>query len=138
MNRLRVIETLYREPATSRFDLARRTGLSRATVSSLVDELRRAGVVEEHEATSERPRSTGRPPILLSIVPGAAYAVGLDFGHEHIRVAVCDLSGEPVVDDWSAAEVDHAPTESLDLAHELVRAALASAEIDPVRLLGVG
>jgi len=138
MNRLRVLETLYRSPGTSRFDLARQTGLSRATVSSLVDELRRAGVVEEHEATSERPRSTGRPPILLSIVPGAAYAVGLDFGHQHIRVAVCDLSGEPVVDDWSAAEVDHAPTESLDLAHELVQQALRTSGVAEDRLLGVG
>ena len=51
---------------------------------------------------------------------------------------MCDLSGEPIVDEWSPAEVDHAPTDSLDLAHELVLAALASAEIDRDRLLGVG
>ena len=140
MNRLRVIETLYREPATSRFDLATRTGLSRATVSSLVDELRSAGVVEEHGSSSgdERPRNTGRPPILLSLVPDAAFAVGLDFGHQHIRVAVCDLSGAPVVDDWSPAEVDHAPAESLDLAQQLVRDALARANVEEDRLLGVG
>jgi predicted NBD/HSP70 family sugar kinase len=139
MNRLRVIETLYRQPATSRAELARSTGLSRATVSTLVEELGRAGIVEEHADPDEsRPRNTGRPPILLSLVPGAAYAVGLDFGHQHIRVAVCDLSGEPVVDDWSSAEVDHAPVESLDLAQELVRDALASAGIDRDRLLGVG
>jgi hypothetical protein len=41
------------------------------------------------------------------------------------------------LDDWSAAEVDHAPTESLDLAHELVRASLHSAGIEHDRLLGV-
>jgi hypothetical protein len=41
------------------------------------------------------------------------------------------------LDDWSAAEVDHAPTESLDLAHELVRASLRSAGIEHDRLLGV-
>jgi predicted NBD/HSP70 family sugar kinase len=139
MNRLRAIETLYRHPATSRSELARRTGLSRATVSTLVEELGRAGVVAEHDAPDEeRPRNTGRPPVLLSLVPGAAYAVGLDFGHQHIRVAVCNLAGEPVVDDWSPAEVDHAPIESLDLAQELVLEALASAGIARDRLLGVG
>jgi predicted NBD/HSP70 family sugar kinase len=139
MNRLRAIEALYRHPGSSRVELARRTGLSRTTVSALVDELRRAGVVEEHVAADdERPRTTGRPPILLSLVPGAACAVGLDFGHQHIRVAVCDLSGEPVVDDWSPAEVDHAPTESLDLAQELVSAALRDAGVDQERLVGVG
>jgi predicted NBD/HSP70 family sugar kinase len=139
MNRLRVIEMLYRHPGSSRTDLARWTSLSRATVSTLVEELGDAGVVEEHDAPDAAgPRPTGRPPVALSLVPGAAFAVGLDFGHQHIRVAVCDLSGELIVDDWSAAEVDHAPTESLDLAHELVRASLQSAGIEHDRLLGVG
>ncbi len=138
MNRLSVIETLYQHPATSRFELARRTGLSRATVSNLVEELRTAGVVEEHEQPGERPRTSGRPPILLTLVPDAAFAVGLDFGHEHIRVAVCDLSGASVADDWSPAEVDYAPTESLDLARELVHGALEAAGVDEERLLGVG
>jgi predicted NBD/HSP70 family sugar kinase len=137
--RRRVIEELYRNPATSRADLARLTGLSRATVSTLVDELERAGLVGEHDGPpDDRPRNTGRPPILLSLVPDAAFAVGLDFGHTHVRVAVCDLSGEVVADDWSPAEVDHAPVESLDLAHTLVTQALQSAGIDEDRLLGVG
>jgi predicted NBD/HSP70 family sugar kinase len=138
-NRLRVLETLYRRPGTSRAELSRETGLSRPTVATLVEELERAGVVEEHDEPDEsRPRNMGRPPILLSLVPEAGYAVGLDFGHQHIRVALCDLSGEPVVDDWSAAEVDHAPVASLDLAQELVRDALRKADVDPSRLLGVG
>jgi predicted NBD/HSP70 family sugar kinase len=138
MNRLRVLETLYRHPATSRFELAHRTGLSRATVSSLVEELREAGVVHERNRAEDRPRITGRPPVLLSLVPDAAFAVGLDVGHEHIRVAVCDLSGAPVADDWSPAEVDHTPTESLDLANELVRGALRAADVAEDRVLGVG
>jgi predicted NBD/HSP70 family sugar kinase len=53
-------------------------------------------------------------------------------------VALCDLSGEPIVDDYSMADVDHAPAESLDLAHELVRQALHSAGVAPDQLLGVG
>ena len=139
LNRLRVIEAIYRHPATSRADITRHTGLARQTVSTIVEELEHARLVEERSVTDAAPaRNTGRPPILLSLVPGAAFAVGLDFGHQHIRVAVCDLSGHPVVDDWSPAEVDHAPSESLDLAHELVRHALATAGIDRDRLLGVG
>src|SRR5205823_3689224 len=120
MNRLRILEALYRHPGSSRGDLARHTGLSRATVSTLVEELVRARVAEERSdddgaattVAEAGPRASGRPPVLLSLVPRAAFAVGLDFGHQHIRVAVCDLSGEPVVDEWSPAEVDHAPVES--------------------------
>jgi predicted NBD/HSP70 family sugar kinase len=139
-NRLRVIEALYSEPGTSRAELARTTGLSRATVSMLVEELEQANIVEERGSVGEnaRPRNTGRPPIPLSLVPSAAFAVGLDIGRQHIRVAVCDLSGEPVLDDWSPADVDHAPTQSLDLAYELVRAALDTTGVEPDRLLGVG
>lgn len=138
LNRLRVIETLYRHPATSRAEIMRHTGLARQTVSTVVEELVGAGLVDERAADDDRRRSTGRPPTLLSLVPGAGFAVGLDFGHQHIRVAVCDLSGEPVVDDWSPAEVDHAPTQSLDLADELVRTALTTAGIDRDQLIGVG
>jgi len=140
MNRLRILETLYRNPSTSRSELARSTGLSRGTVSALVDELGRAGVVEERDASDDDAvrRGSGRPPVLLSLVPDAAYAVGVDFGHDHIRVAVCDLAGEPLFDDWSPARVDHAPIESLDLARELVRDALASAGVEFERVLGVG
>ncbi len=141
LNRLRVLEALYDHPGSSRGELARNTGLSRATVSALVEELVAARVIEEHADGAPTPgagRSTGRPPALLSLVSGAAFAVGLDFGHQHIRVAICDLAGEPVVDEWSPADVDHAPIESLDLAHALVRDGLRSAAITPDRLLGVG
>jgi predicted NBD/HSP70 family sugar kinase len=139
LNRFRVIETLYRHPATSRAELARRTGLSRPTVSALVEELGRAGVVEEHDDLEGlRPRNTGRPPILLSLVAEAAFAIGLDFGHRHIRVAICDLAGHVISDDWSPAQVDHAPIVSLDLAQELVREALRNSGVDQNRLLGVG
>jgi predicted NBD/HSP70 family sugar kinase len=142
MNRLRIIEALYRHPVSSRADLARGAQLSRATVSTLVEELMRAGLVEERTG-AEAPATSaegavGRPPVLLSLVSGAAFAVGLDFGHQHIRVALCDLTGEPIVDDYSVAEVDHAPAESLDLAHELVREALRSSGVTPSQLLGVG
>jgi predicted NBD/HSP70 family sugar kinase len=138
LNRLRVIETIYRHPASSRADITRHTGLARQTVSTAIDELLRASIVEERAPEDARRRSTGRPPTLLSLAPSAAFAVGLDFGHQHIRVAVCDLSGQPVVDEFSCAEVDNAPTQSLDLADELVRHALSRAGIKRERLLGVG
>ena len=141
MNRLRVIEMLYRQPGSSRTDLARMDralaghGLRRSSRSSA-----QAGVVEEHEAPSADGPAADRAPAggCCRSLPGAGFAVGLDFGHQHIRVAICDLSGELVVEEWSPAEVDHAPIESLDLAHELVRASLAIAGIEHERLLGVG
>ena len=82
-NRLRVLELLLRHPARSRADVGRRLGLSRATVTTVLSELDRAGMVEQQG--DEKRRLIGRPPLRVSLAPSAANAVGLDFGHRHIR-----------------------------------------------------
>jgi predicted NBD/HSP70 family sugar kinase len=138
MNRLRVIQALHRHPGTSRSALAELTGLSRPTVSAFIEELERAGIVEEYEEGGPRQSSGGRPPVLMTLVPRAAFAVGVDMGHEHLRVAVCDLSGTLLSDEFTAIDVDHAPRETMDLAKELVARTLASADVEREHVIGVG
>src|SRR4051794_18220777 len=93
-NRLRVVQALFERPGSSRTDVARDTGLSRPTVTTLLEELSRAGIVEQRADREDRPqRPAGRPPLQASLAPRAAFAVGLDFGHDHIHAGVCDLSG---------------------------------------------
>jgi predicted NBD/HSP70 family sugar kinase len=136
MNRLRVIQALYRHPGSSRTAVAELTGLSRPTVSVFMEELERAGIVEPFG--DPPPRQSGRPPVLMSLVPRAAFAVGVDMGHEHLRVAVCDLSGQLLSDEWTAIDVDHAPRESMDLASELVMRTLEAADVARDQVIGVG
>jgi predicted NBD/HSP70 family sugar kinase len=137
LNRLRVIQALYQHPGTSRTAVAELTGLSRPTVSAFMEELEKAGIVEEFEDTAPR-QSGGRPPVLMTLVPRAAFAVGVDMGHEHLRVAVCDLSGDMLSDEYSAIDVDHAPRESMDLASELITRTLERAEVSRDEVIGVG
>ena len=67
LNRLRVIHALRDEGLISRAEIARRTGLSRSTVSSLVADLQADGlVVERAEPAAAHGDQGGRPPILLS------------------------------------------------------------------------
>ncbi|MDA0164125.1 ROK family transcriptional regulator [Solirubrobacter ginsenosidimutans] len=134
-NRLRVIQALYRHPRSSRSAVAELTGLSRPTVSAFMEELERAGIVEEFEDPT--PRQSGRPPVLMALVPRAAFAVGVDMGHEHLRVATCDLSGEILSDEYTAIDVDHAPQASMDLAAELVQRTLDEAGVAKEHLIGV-
>src|SRR5207247_11065209 len=64
-NRLRVIDALRTQGAISRADIARQTGLSRSTVSSLVSDLQAAGMVIERVAdgvAAVGPQG-GRPPL---------------------------------------------------------------------------
>ena len=94
LNRGRVIDVLRERGTASRAEIARVTGLSRSTVSSIVSDLIEDGLLSEQpEATGvAHGDAGGRPPVLLSLNPSAGLAVGVDFGHTHLRVAVSDLS----------------------------------------------
>src|SRR6186713_1018220 len=79
LNRLRVIRALRDEGQISRAEIARRTGLSRSTVSSLVADLQADGlVVERPEPGLAHGAQGGRPPILLSFDAAAGAALGID------------------------------------------------------------
>jgi predicted NBD/HSP70 family sugar kinase len=137
--RLRVIRALYDSAGTSRPELVRVTGLSRATVSSLVADMITAGLVCEDPGPAEpETRSTGRPAQPLSLNRSAAYAVGADIGHAHVRVALCDLHGTPVWDQVEVTEADGAPHETLDLVANLIERALRECHVPKDRVLGLG
>jgi predicted NBD/HSP70 family sugar kinase len=93
---------------------------------------------QRHEGDDDRPPAIGRPPLQVSLAAGAAFAVGLDFGHRHIRSAVCDLAGNIVGDQWAATGTDTQPRTAFDLAHKLTMAALEEAGVAPSFVVGVG
>jgi predicted NBD/HSP70 family sugar kinase len=139
LNRLRVIDALRAERLISRAEIARRTGLSRSTVSSLVSDLQADGlVVERGETASAHGDQGGRPPILLSFDASAGAAVGIDFGHRHLRVAVSDLASNVLAERRLALDTDHSADDGLDAATELVAEALADAGVDRSRVVGAG
>jgi len=134
-----VLQALCDSGTTSRPELIRLTGLSRATVSVLVADLIAAGLVQEDNGPAgQESRPMGRPAQLLSLNRSAAYAIGADIGHAHVRVALCDLGGEPVWDQVEAKEVDRAPHETLDLAADLIHRAIRDCGVPRERVLGLG
>jgi glucokinase-like ROK family protein len=139
LNRLRVIDALRDEGLISRAEIARRTGLSRSTVSSLVSELQADGlVIERPEPAAAHGDQGGRPPILLSFDASAGVAVGIDFDHHHVRVAVSDLSSRILAEREQQLDTDHAAHEGLDAAAELVGELLAETGVDEARVIGAG
>lgn len=137
-NRLRVVDALRARGAVSRADIARATGLSRSTVSSLVADLQAVGLVREGAAAGAASAQGGRPGVLLSLDSSAGALVGIDFGHDHVRAAVAtlsyDLLGEQSVD----LDVDSAAGDALDTAARLVEELLDDAGVAHDRLLTAG
>src|SRR3954468_17140293 len=136
LNRLRVVDELRRRGSASRSDLARLTGLLRTTVTAAVGDLQANGLVVEHEETGQGGR--GRPPVLLRLDPAAGLALGVDFGHSHVRVAVADLSSTVLAERRIELDVDAQATESLDAAAALVDEMLASGGFDKAQGVGAG
>ncbi|WP_037411505.1 ROK family transcriptional regulator [Candidatus Solirubrobacter pratensis] len=140
-NRLRVIDALRHEGSASRTDLVRITGLSRTTITTLVGDLQERGlVVEQEEHAVERPErpGRGRPPVLLRLAPSAGAALGLDFGHRHVRVAVADLSSTVLAERRIDVDVDVAAATALDAAAGLVEEVLREAGVDRAQVVGAG
>ena len=90
-NRLLILKTIYNNAKISRADIARVTGLNRATVSDAVTELLKDGVVAEVGIGSS---VGGKPPILLSMVDNARYLIGVDLAESEFRGAVINLRGK--------------------------------------------
>ncbi|MDR3708608.1 MAG: ROK family transcriptional regulator [Capsulimonadaceae bacterium] len=71
----------------SRKDLHVATGISWGTVYRTIDMLIADGLVAERK---EGPSGRGRPNIPISLVPGAAYFLGVDIGACQTKLVLCD------------------------------------------------
>ena len=112
----------------SRADVARATGLSRPMVSNLVNELRAVGLVlEDASPVATRGRQGGRPPILLRLDASAGTAIGIDFDHAHVRVAVSDLALQIRAERTQPLDPAEAAEAGLDLAATMVERVLVDA-----------
>lgn len=90
-NLSRVMHTVAAEGPRSRAGVASRIGLTRAAVSTLVDELIRAGLIEE--LGPERPGRVGRPGSALAVSAHGPAGLGAEIGVDHLAVHLVDLRG---------------------------------------------
>jgi predicted NBD/HSP70 family sugar kinase len=93
-NLSRVMHTVAADGPLSRAVVASQIGLTRAAVSTLVDELIRAGLLEE--LGPERPgrMGRGRPGSALTVSGSGPAGIGAEVGVDHLSVCAVDLRGE--------------------------------------------
>jgi predicted NBD/HSP70 family sugar kinase len=138
-NRLKVLEVVREQGTVSRAEIATLTGLARSTVSTLVGELQRAGVVVERaDLPAGTATSGGRPPLRLSLNPGAGAVVGIQLDHDFVRVAIADLSLTVLAERLIETDVDHDAQAGLDATAGLVASLLIEAGVESGSLIGAG
>jgi len=129
-NRERLLHLLRSHGAMTQAQLARASGLSPATVSSIAKELREDGWVDDV--------GTGGKRTPLSLSRTAGVAVGIDFDHSHVRVAIADLAHNVLAEASEPLDVDHEADEGIGLAGKLVRELLHDVGVSEGRVTGVG
>ncbi|MER5639166.1 ROK family transcriptional regulator [Kitasatospora sp. NPDC002227] len=126
-----VLGAVAQHAPLSRADVAGRVGLTRAAVSSLVDELIGRGALTEAAATATG--RVGRPGRSLTVSNQGPAGLGLEIGVTHLGACVVDLRGEPRV--WRRVEQANAgrPAGQV-LAEAAALAAEAQAEAEALGL----
>jgi predicted NBD/HSP70 family sugar kinase len=132
-NQLRVLRAVRTAGALTQAEIARGTGLSAATVSNIVRELREAGTVVVSPTYSG-----GRRAQRVELARHAGIAVGVDFGVSHLRVALSDLGDRIVAEETIAYDVAASAERGMRRAVWLVETLLAQARVDRSEVIGVG
>jgi predicted NBD/HSP70 family sugar kinase len=129
-----VLETIMRDGPISRAEIARRTGLSKPTVSSVVARLVSDRLVSE---IGRRTGNPGRAAVLYEVDPGARLVVGIDLGGTKVRAAVADLQGEFLAEIREPTD-RYGGKRLLTQVATLARRVIATADADRTRLSAIG
>lgn len=133
-----VLQRIYAAPeAPSRADVAAATGLTRSTVSRLVDELIAHGLVREHDRVFDGQR--GRPAVPLGPQGLTWVGLGLEINVWHAAARLVDLAGTVLGEvslerDLRGADPDATIREVAALGAELVAHAPESVSLAGVHL----
>ncbi|MFB7917419.1 ROK family protein [Streptomyces sp. NPDC056061] len=129
----RVVRAVRMAGSLTQAEIARSTGLSAATVSNIVRELKESGTVEVTPTSAG-----GRRARSVSLSGDAGIVIGVDFGHAHLRVAVGNLAHRVLAEETEPLDVDASSEEGFGRAQRLVERLIAATGIGPDKVIGVG
>jgi predicted NBD/HSP70 family sugar kinase len=92
INRTALVRLIKAEPGLSRVELAHRTGLTKATVGLLVQELIAEGWLCQSEPSAGR--GVGRRPVPLALDGRRGGLLGAEVGVDYLNAVACGLQGE--------------------------------------------
>lgn len=129
----RVVRAVRLAGSLTQAEIARSTGLSAATVSNIVRELKEAGTVEVTDTSAG-----GRRARSVSLSGDAGIVIGVDFGHTHLRVAVGNLAHQVLAEESEPLDVDASWVDGFDRAEALVGRLVEGIGIGRDKVIGVG
>src|SRR3954453_9424545 len=129
----RVVRAVRLAGSLTQAEIARTTGLSAATVSNIVRELKDGGTVEVTPTSAG-----GRRARSVSLSGDAGIVIGVDFGHTHRRVAVGNLAHQVLGEGAEPLDGEASSAQGFDRAEELVNRLIAATGVDRSKIAGIG
>lgn len=136
-NRALVLNSIRLDGPQSRVAVARRTGLSRTTVSSIVESLLKDGLAREGDTQSAAP-SGGRRPTLVHFNESAGVIIGVDLGRSHCTIVATDLAAKILARESGPFDATLGADLCLPLLVAALRRFIATHNIARDTILGLG
>jgi predicted NBD/HSP70 family sugar kinase len=107
INSSRVLRDIWIHKETSRIQIARNLGLDKSTISSIIPELLRIGIVHETTEGEAGPQG-GRKPVLLTLNRSYGCVVGIEMRPESYNAVAVDLEGSVIYSKFELVQVSGA------------------------------
>lgn len=121
----------------SRAEIARKLGLSRAAVTTIVNDLMSKELIVEGQ---DGPATGGRRAILLEMNPQKGHVLGVDIGATHLSLVLTDYSSHVIKDLEVPFDIRVGPRKGLDQVDTIIKQLLDESgyRVEDMQAVGVG
>lgn len=135
LNQALILSLVRQEGHISRAEIAKRTNLSRSTVSNIINELIEANRIFELQKGESR---GGRRPIMLQLNYRSHCAIGIEIATTFLRIAITDLQAVALHQHSEPFDITVGPDRAVEQVQRMVARALDRAGIERERVAGAG
>lgn len=132
-----ILNVLHLEQIASRARISALTGISRSTVSNIINKLEKLEIVEYTNARRD-PASVGRPGVALRLNPRAFYALGIEINVHTSRAMLVGLDGGVIAKQDIGPNGRADPRQLLATLAEIAEQVISKSGTDRERIIGLG
>ncbi|WP_240473324.1 ROK family transcriptional regulator [Salsuginibacillus kocurii] len=134
LNKSIVLDILQKQSPISRAQISKTTGLTKATVSSLVSELMNESFIYEIGSGESK---GGRKPVMLYFNKNAGYSIGIDVGVDYILAILTDLQGN-IIDQTEMTFTTSLRNEIIEKIKNTISYLSSRCPTSPYGIVGIG
>ena len=127
----KLILSLINQMPISRVEIARKTGLTKAAVSIITDDLLNREIIFEKEQINDK---VGRNPFTLSINYNSVYIIGVNIERKKTTIGIANIGGETLAEEEIQTGT---PEETLARIAEIIQSIIQKKKIDVSKIYKV-